>query len=379
MWVISQNTLTGLGKVAIEYCNKLRLYNTYSTRSMNSSRVNSLRNPGLSYTLYCQLYKIQRRFKEQTDEFDTDASKNTRNSSQEDKNYSYSYTHQRYNRDKYEQRRSNNDSNDTNRKDDSREKYGEISNFSINHYQRLNVEPDANIDSIKSAYYSMSKIYHPDIVGIDDEQASENFRLITESYDTLSNPEARASYDRQLAYEGSQLSTSNPLHSVDPNNNFNPLYRTKDADMIFRSKLEAALQREKLKNPKKFRAGSFANSNFYENTEIDLDLLQRRMSDLNRPRSTNDRSGDGSDFYKMHLYNSLQRKRSDLIYHNTLNRDSNRSSDDSTSILFTVGIFIVLSIVLLNLFVDIDIAGSLDEKLRLALEDSEKKEKEKKD
>lgn len=342
---------------------------------MNTRRVRSLRNPGLSYTLYCQLYKIQRRFKEQTDEFDTNASENTRNSSRKDSDYSSSYAHQRYNRDKYEQRRSNHDSNDTSGNDDSGKKHSGTSSFSINHYQRLNVEPDANIDSIKTAYYSMSKLYHPDIVGTEDELASENFRLITESYDTLSNPEARANYDRQLAYESSQLSTSNPLHSVDLNNNFNPLYRTRDADMIFRSKLEAALQREKLKNPKKFQAGSFKNSDYYETPEIGLGLLQRRIDDLNRLKSINDRSRDESDFYKMHLYNALHRKRSDLIFHNSLGGDSKNSSDDLTGILFTLGIFGVLFIILLNFIFDIDLAGSLDEKLRLALKESEKKEK----
>lgn len=328
-----------------------------------------MQNPRLSYAVYFQLYKIQKRFLEDSSDKITPKSVN----SNRDK-YSSSSSHQRYNRDRYERRRSSDQNNTTSGSDESRQYLNESFNSSINHYQRLNVDSSASVDSIKSAYYSMSKLYHPDIVEADKEQAAENFRLITESYDILSNSEARASYDRQLAYESSQLSSSNPLHSVDPNRNFNTIFRTRDADMIFRSKLEASLMREKLKNPKKFRAGSFENTDSCE-ASLELDILQKRLNDLNYSRSPGG-GNDGSDYYKQHLYSALYRKKSDLLAHQEMRKGHRGDSDDFIGILISCGILAAISIAVLNLFVDIDFASSMDDRLKFILEKKKNKDEE---
>jgi curved DNA-binding protein CbpA len=55
------------------------------------------------------------------------------------------------------------------------------------------------VDEVRRAYRAQAKIWHPDINP--DPAAPEHFRLITEAYETLADPVARANYDRDLAPE----------------------------------------------------------------------------------------------------------------------------------------------------------------------------------
>jgi DnaJ-class molecular chaperone len=50
------------------------------------------------------------------------------------------------------------------------------------HYDNLGVSPGATQGEIKSAYYKLSKIYHPD-TNEGSKEASEKFRIITEAYE----------------------------------------------------------------------------------------------------------------------------------------------------------------------------------------------------
>lgn len=361
MWNISLNVL-GLSKVGIKRISRLRPNKLYSTRSTEAIL---RRDYNLSYAVYLHLYKQSR----------TQSSSSSTNSTsdEQDQSSSFSSSHQQYTRQRYEQRRSEYESSGT-RQGKSSTIDKPISD-TINHYQRLNIESGADLDTIKSAYYSMSKLYHPDIVGTKDESAAENFRLITESYDTLSNPEARANYDRQLAYESSSLSTANPLHSANPETKSNPLYRTRDADLIFRSKLEAAAQREKLKNPRRFRAGAFKSSTDIESQELEIERLQKRLVELNRfTHSATKGSRDGSDFYKHHLYQTLHRKQSDLLLNKEIHKSSKaNSSEDSFIGLITFGAIFALTLYsLINLFLNIDFAAYLDERLKSIVEEDKK-------
>ena len=58
-------------------------------------------------------------------------------------------------------------------------------------YTVLSVEPTATPEQIKEAYYELSKVHHPDKGGGDESELK--FTLISEAYETLSNPEARKS------------------------------------------------------------------------------------------------------------------------------------------------------------------------------------------
>lgn len=63
-----------------------------------------------------------------------------------------------------------------------------------NYYVVLNVAKTATQDEVKTAYYSLSKMYHPD-TNKDSEDAAQKFLQITEAYEVLGNVKARKSYD----------------------------------------------------------------------------------------------------------------------------------------------------------------------------------------
>lgn len=65
-----------------------------------------------------------------------------------------------------------------------------------NHYDVLGITPKATQNDIKSAYYKLSKIYHPDKSS--DEAAAKKFRDITEAYEVLGNVKLKKMYDKGL-------------------------------------------------------------------------------------------------------------------------------------------------------------------------------------
>ena len=69
------------------------------------------------------------------------------------------------------------------------------------HYTALGIAPDADQEVIKAAFRALAKKYHPDTAadpGAFPEIAKARFREISEAHAVLSNPAARAEYDRLL-------------------------------------------------------------------------------------------------------------------------------------------------------------------------------------
>ena len=70
-----------------------------------------------------------------------------------------------------------------------------------NLYARLDVTPDIGPDDLRRAYHRLVKLWHPDrYAGAPPElreRAERRMRQLNEAYDTLSDPLARAAYDRQ--------------------------------------------------------------------------------------------------------------------------------------------------------------------------------------
>lgn len=66
-----------------------------------------------------------------------------------------------------------------------------------NHYDTLKIAQDAPDYVIKAAYRALSQKYHPD--KNPSAEAAEQMRAINAAYEVLSNPTARARYDRTLA------------------------------------------------------------------------------------------------------------------------------------------------------------------------------------
>ncbi|EKD13814.1 uncharacterized protein L3040_005568 [Drepanopeziza brunnea f. sp. 'multigermtubi'] len=82
-----------------------------------------------------------------------------------------------------------------------------------NHYETLQVSPDATPAEVKKSFYSLSKTHHPDR-NPDDPGASERFVAISDAYATLSTPAKRQEYDRTLdLHSSSPSSHSNGSHS----------------------------------------------------------------------------------------------------------------------------------------------------------------------
>ncbi|HWS55006.1 MAG TPA: DnaJ domain-containing protein [Pyrinomonadaceae bacterium] len=67
----------------------------------------------------------------------------------------------------------------------------------VDYYKVLGVKHAATAREIKSAYRRLARQRHPDVNGGSD-QAARDFALISLAYRTLSDPQERAYYDRQL-------------------------------------------------------------------------------------------------------------------------------------------------------------------------------------
>ncbi|HQT26124.1 MAG TPA: DnaJ domain-containing protein, partial [Burkholderiales bacterium] len=68
-------------------------------------------------------------------------------------------------------------------------------------YDVLEVSRTASPEVIRAAYKSLVQRYHPD-KNPDNPEAENLLKLINNAYETLSDPETRASYDLMLALEG---------------------------------------------------------------------------------------------------------------------------------------------------------------------------------
>ena len=65
----------------------------------------------------------------------------------------------------------------------------------MNYYVVLGIAEDADSDTIRSAFRALARRYHPD-AGAGSSTA--DFRRALEAYETLSDPERRRLYDRDL-------------------------------------------------------------------------------------------------------------------------------------------------------------------------------------
>jgi len=70
-----------------------------------------------------------------------------------------------------------------------------LTRYAVNYYDVLGLKPNASQAQIKTAYYQLSKLYHPDTTeGIPN--AKEKFAKLSAAYEVLGNPHKRALYDR---------------------------------------------------------------------------------------------------------------------------------------------------------------------------------------
>lgn len=67
--------------------------------------------------------------------------------------------------------------------------------MAVNYYDLLQINPRAEMETIHRVYRLFAARYHPDNKQTGD---AERFRMIADAYEVLSDPDARAEYDRAL-------------------------------------------------------------------------------------------------------------------------------------------------------------------------------------
>jgi curved DNA-binding protein CbpA len=71
----------------------------------------------------------------------------------------------------------------------------------IDYYAALQVWPTASEEIIKKAYFSLAKLYHPDISsqdGVGQKDSDVDFKMINEAYQVLIDPVKRREYDEKF-------------------------------------------------------------------------------------------------------------------------------------------------------------------------------------
>lgn len=76
-----------------------------------------------------------------------------------------------------------------------------MSQIAFSYYDILQIQQGASDDQIRLAYREQARYYHPDVTTLDPSVAASKLKIINEAYETLKNPERRAAYDEELAYE----------------------------------------------------------------------------------------------------------------------------------------------------------------------------------
>lgn len=74
------------------------------------------------------------------------------------------------------------------------------------YYEILSIDKSTNAEEIRKAYRKLARKYHPD-VNPNDQAAAERFKALNEAHQVLTDPEARAKYDRlRVSWENHQRS-----------------------------------------------------------------------------------------------------------------------------------------------------------------------------
>jgi hypothetical protein len=69
----------------------------------------------------------------------------------------------------------------------------------MNFYEALNLQPSATTEEIEEAYRTLARKVHPDLNRHDPTPAEARMKLLNHIRDTLTDPELRVEYDRELA------------------------------------------------------------------------------------------------------------------------------------------------------------------------------------
>jgi len=79
-------------------------------------------------------------------------------------------------------------------------------------YAILGIPPDADEETIRTAYRALARQYHPDV---GEGSSPEKFREVVDAYEMLSDPERRRIYDLELGHDCPRSGRIEPLTSVE--------------------------------------------------------------------------------------------------------------------------------------------------------------------
>ena len=71
-------------------------------------------------------------------------------------------------------------------------------------YRILGLPQGASHEQVKTAFRSLARRFHPD-VNTGNVAAEERFKVVSQAYETLADPDARAAYDRALLCRAAQV------------------------------------------------------------------------------------------------------------------------------------------------------------------------------
>jgi curved DNA-binding protein CbpA len=80
-------------------------------------------------------------------------------------------------------------------------------------YAILGIPPDADEETIRTAYRALARQYHPDV---GEGSSPEKFRQVVDAYETLGDPARRRVYDMELVYHHTRSQPIKPLTPVEP-------------------------------------------------------------------------------------------------------------------------------------------------------------------
>ena len=81
----------------------------------------------------------------------------------------------------------------------------------MTHYELLDIEINCDFTTLKKAYYRKARKCHPDLFA-DSPEKTEEFKKLVDAFNTLSDPELRAAYNRNI--EVSALPVRIPAESI---------------------------------------------------------------------------------------------------------------------------------------------------------------------
>ena len=106
------------------------------------------------------------------------------------------------------------------------------------YYERLGLHPSVSVGEIRRVYHELSLQYHPDTTTLPIEIAKPIFQRLNEAYATLSHPERRLQYDREIGYSSISVVRTLPTLQQEAQQRANPNPRQK-YDPSFSSYLDA--------------------------------------------------------------------------------------------------------------------------------------------